>query len=106
MLRFIKNKAINAKSRNLVLNLLEPVMGKNYDYCCGAANQQNFTIVNSDINVVYFKRTDIICDIILQLKFDDNQNCSFYTAYFVEPGQNLLNALFVDTYMVRDAGLI
>lgn len=106
MFRFLKNKALNFKSRNLVLNLLEPLINKSREYCKGAVAQKNFYLLRQDDEELIFNRKDATQNVVLSLKFDENNKCTFYTVFFVEPGQSFLEAKSVNYRLVRERGLI
>ncbi len=106
MFRFLKNKALNFKSRNLVHNLLEPLINKNIEYCKGAVEQKGFNLSSQDDIELIFERKDVTQNVVLLLKFDENMKCNYYRIVFAEPGQSLLDSKTVDYHLVRDRGLI
>jgi len=105
MFNFIKNKVTNFKSKNLVHNLLEPLIGETKDFCKGAALQKNFRITGQDSESLTFTRRDLAEKLVLDLQFDDNDKCNYYCLWFVR-GNSITNSQFIDYHLVRDRGLV
>lgn len=106
MFNFFKRLSTNLKARKLILNFLEPMIGKNKEYCKGAAQAHGFLLLNEEAAILDFVRQDISQKLLLNLRFNEKGHCGDYMLFFNNPSENLMNSNFIDRSSAREAGLV
>ena len=106
MINFFKKINTNIKSKKLVHNVLEPMLGKGIDYCKGTAEANDFYLTEEESDRLMFVRQDITQKLILTLNFDEENNCRYYMLIFKNPGESVMQSQSLDSHSVREHGLV